>query len=686
MLTSTDTQAKIIMQCKICFFVICCFANGVTAETKSIDNQFLDLSIEELLDIKVVNVTSVSKRSQKLTEVASAIFVITQDDIRRSGVTSIPEALRMAPGVQVARISTDKWAISVRGFNGFSSNKVQVLIDGRSDYSPLFAGTLWVQQDTLMEDIERIEIIRGPAATVWGTNAVNGIINVITKNAADTQGTFLTAGGGSFEHGFFSARYGGKINEQTPFRIYAKTFTRGSTRSLSGNNNHDQWHSTRGGFRLDHTRGIDQLTLHGELFYNSLGDTLNRNSLNLPLRIDNSQRGHQEGGYMRFRWDRIFSDRSSLSLQASYDRNRYQLFPFSKYDAQSVDVDFQHRFPWLDNHDLTWGAHYRANLNKVFNTEIVTFSPRQRTNHFFSLFIRDEITLIPDHLLFSIGTRLDHNDFTGLEVQPNARLMWTPNTKNSIWVAVSRAVRTPSRSEIDAFVKTGFDSNDLGISPFLPFSIQATLQGTKNFNSEKLLAYELGYRHQLSARASFDVTGFINDYSHLRDFSAGALSFGTGLSQQLIIPIMPNNKASALTYGFEVSIDLKPLDQWHLQSSYSYLNMHISSSQLFSEPTIGGADKVNPQHQLSLRSNYDFSEKLQLNLWLRYVSNIAFYNISDYVTMDAKLSWKPARHTELFIVGQNLFSENHREFVSDIISSTPAHIPRGIFVGAQWRF
>lgn len=661
--------------------ILCCFTGNAAANRMPGDDQFLSLSIEELMNIKVVNVSSVSRRAQKLTEVASAIFVITQDDIRRSGATSIPEALRMAPGVQVGRISTDKWAVSVRGFNGFSSSKVQVLVDGRSDYSPLIAGTLWVQQDTLMEDIERIEIIRGPAATVWGTNAVNGIINIITKKASDTQGTSLTAGGGSFEHGFFSARHGGKINEKTPFRVYAKVFTRDNTRSLLGTNNQDQWHSYRGGFRLDHTREIDQLTLHGEAYYNSAGEVLSPNTfVELPV---GKNRAHQEGGYLRFRWDRTFSEQSSLWLQASYDNNYYKVPFFTEYKAQSVDIDFQHRFPLLDRHDLTWGAHYRLNDNKVFNTEIVTFSPQQKDNHFFSLFVRDEIPLIPNQLLFTVGTRLDHNDFTGLEVQPNTSLMWTPNAKNSIWGAVSRAVRTPSRLEKDALVKTSFDSGSFG-----PIPIQTVLQGLGNFDSEKLLAYELGYRHQFSERASIDIAGFINDYSQLRDFSFGSLALSSSLPQRFILPLLPNNKASALTYGFEVSADWKPLNRWHLQSNYSYLEMHISSNEGFKrfDPNTGGANKVNPQHQLSLRSNHDISDKLQLNLWLRYTSKVAFYNISDYVTMDAKLAFKPARNLELFLVGQNLFSESHREFVSEIIPIQHALIPRGIYVGAQWRF
>ncbi len=664
------------------FVILACSANFSVARNKS--DPLLDLNIEELMNIKV---TTVSRRPQKLTEVASAVFVITQDDIRRSGATNIPDALRMAPGVVVERIGTDVWAVSIRGFDSRFSNKLQVLIDGRSVYSPIFSGVQWSQQDTLIEDIERIEVIRGPNAGVWGANAVNGVINIITKKAADTQGTLLTAGGGSFEQGFVGARYGGKINEETPFRIYAKGFTRDSTASLTGGNNNDQWHSARGGFRIDHNRGIDQFTLQGDIFSNFIGDnTINKSTLALPSISANGQRGHEEGGNIRFRWDRVISDRSSIMLQTYYDHFR-RVLPNSNNNAESFDIDFQHRFPMFGRHDVTWGSNYRLYHNNILDTSTTTYTPQTRTNQLFSGFIRNEITLIPDRLLFTLGTRLDRNDFTGLEIQPNARLMWIPNTENSIWMAVSRAVRTPSRAENDVHIKTALLKNVPGLSD-LPFPALAMLEGNHHFKSEKLIAYELGYRHLFSPKASVDIAGFVNDYSQLRDFSFGALSLSTGLPNQFLLPLIVNNQASAVTYGFEVSADWKPLDKWRLQSNYSFLEMQISSSQLAKkvDPGTGAADKINPQHQFSLRSNYDLSEKLQFNVWLRYTSDISYYKIPGYVTMDTRLAFKPTRNIELFIVGQNLFSQNHQEFVADIIPSAAAFISRGIYAGAQWRF
>lgn len=661
-----------------------CLTKTAAASNKQGDDPFLNLSIEELMNVKV---TTVSRRPQKLTEVASAVFVITQDDIRRSGATSIPDALRMAPGVQVDRLGTEGWGVSIRGFNGLFVNKLQVLIDGRSVYNPLFSGTLWDQQDTLMEDIERIEVIRGPAATVWGVNAVNGVVNVITKKAADTQGTLLSAGGGSFEHGFAGARYGGKFNEDTPFRVYAKGFTRDHTRSPAGGSNHDQWHSVRGGFRIDHHRGIDLYTLQGDVFANAIGDTLNQSVLNLPSFSANGHRGNVEGGNIRFRWDRTLSESSSIMFQTYYDRVRYKLIPIANFDAESFDIDFQHRFSAFKRHDLTWGGNYRLYHNTVPDTDLIAFSPRTQTNHVYSGFIRDDMTLIPERLFFSIGTRLDHNDFSGLEIQPSARLMWTPDEHNSLWMAISRAVRTPSRAENDVKINT-MQLDAIPGFPALPFPILAVFQGNNAFNSEKLLAYELGYRRQFTPQASVDIAGFVNDYSQLRDFSLGALTLGTGLPRQFILSTLANNQASALTYGFEVSADWKPKSNWRLQGNYSFIDMQISSNPLTKsfDSTTGGTDKVTPQHQISVRSNYDLSEKLEVNLWLRYVSHVAYYNVPGFVTMDAKVAYKPLKNVELFVVGQNLFSQNHQELGVDFLPSLPSLVPRGIYGGAQLRF
>jgi iron complex outermembrane receptor protein len=318
----------------------------------------------------------------------------------------------------------------------------------------------------------------------------------------------------------------------------------------------------------------------------------------------------------------------------------------------------------------------------------LTLTPREQTNHLGATFIRDDITLIPDRLMLTVGSRFEHNDFSGWEIQPSARLMWTPNPENSLWMAVSRAVRTPSRAENDAIINiTPQVQNTLG-SSLSRLPVTALLNGSHNYNSEKLIAYELGYRHQFSPQASIDLAGFVNDYSQMRDSSAGAFSFNPLLPGQLLLPLTINNQGSAFTYGFEASADWKPRENWRLQGNYSFIHIDFFSNNLLakSDPSGGGAEKTAPQHQVSVRSNYDFSEKLQLNLWLRYRSDIGFYNIPGYVTMDAKLVYRPAKNTELFVVGQNLFSQHHREFVSEFIPIVPVTIPRGIYAGVQWRF
>ncbi len=324
----------------------------------------------------------------------------------------------------------------------------------------------------------------------------------------------------------------------------------------------------------------------------------------------------------------------------------------------------------------------------MFDTELISFSPRRQINHIASAYVRDEIMLIPERLHFILGVRLDHNEFTGLEVQPNARLMWTPNKQNSVWASVSRAVRTPSRAENDVTLNALTTNRIPGSSTPLPFPILGQLIGSSKFNSEKLIAYELGYRHQFSPQASVDITAFYNDYSQLRDLSSRTLSFNSSFPQHLVLPVALTNEATAKTYGVEISAEWRPNDQWRLQGNYSYLGMAINSSIAFQQldPTTGSADKVSPQHQVSLRSNYDLSERIQLNLLLRYVSSVDLYNIPGYVTMDTKLAFKPIKNVELFLVGQNLFSKNHREINSDFIPSLPANIPRGIYAGVNWHY
>jgi iron complex outermembrane receptor protein len=403
-----------------------------------------ELSIEDLMKIEI---TSVSKKAQKISDAAAAIFVITQEDIRRSGVTSIPEALRMAPGVEVARIDANKWAISARGFNSRFANKLLVLMDGRSVYSPLFSGVWWDVQDTMMEDIDRIEVIRGPGATLWGANAVNGVINIITKKAGDTLGGLVTAGGGTEEKGFGALRYGLKPAEDSDFRAYAKYFNRDRSVTSTGADAGDEWDAFRAGFRLDHeTSARNNFTLQGDYYTGNAGTTYDVASITLPYLNTFQKKSESAGGNIIGRWNHTFENDSEFSLQAYYDRSdRKDLFAAGVVDT--ADVDLQYRFKWFGGQEFVLGTGYRFTRDNIANdNELRTADPASRSESLLSAFIQDDITLIDNRLHWVIGSKFEHNGYTGFEVQPNTRLIWTPSTTQSVWGAISRSVRTPSRA------------------------------------------------------------------------------------------------------------------------------------------------------------------------------------------------------------------------------------------------
>ena len=428
-------------------------ANPVQA-SGSMDN-YLDLPLEDLLSMEV---TSVSKKKQRLTEAAAAVFVITQEDIRRSGVTSIPEALRLAPGLQVAKIDANKWAISSRGFNTQFVNKLLVLIDGRSVYTPSYSGVYWDAQDTLLEDIDRIEVIRGPGATLWGANAVNGVINIITKQAGDTQGGLMVASAGNEEKVIAGLRYGAELNKNTHGRLYLKFNERDSSYAPGLDDEAgDDWKSLRGGFRIDsQPSDKDRWTVQGDVYEADENQTLNLwrdpsdpSNLNFaPFYLDANTADEIEssGWNLLTRWDHLLSNTSNITLQLYYDHTK-RAENFLLQEQDTLDIDFQHQLEVFGNHDLVWGLGYRHIEDEFSNTYIVAFLPDSGSSDLFSAFLQDEIELLPDRLRLTLGSKFEQNDFTGFEVQPSARLIWLPTERSTLWGSVSRAVRTPSRLE-----------------------------------------------------------------------------------------------------------------------------------------------------------------------------------------------------------------------------------------------
>ena len=644
--------------------------------------------IEELMDITV---TSVSKKSQKIANAAAAIHVITQDDIHRSGVTTIADALRMVPGVQVARIDSNKWAVTSRGFNGRFANKLLVLMDGRSLYTPFFIGVYWEVQDTVLEDIERIEVIRGPGAALWGANAVNGVINIITKSADKTKGALVSTGGGSSETAFATGRYGMPLGDETNLRIYAKHQERDGFVDASGNDTNDDWHTTQGGFRLD-SRLTDQdnLTVQGDYYDGKLNETYTLYDLRPPYQHNVQHRTDVSGGNLLTRWQRTFSDTDNLSMQLYYDHTERTML-VSPQKFNTVDLDLQQRFALGNYQDIVWGLGYRFSQYEVTNTPTLAFDQQRVTNNLFSSFLHDEITLIPATLSLMIGSRFEHNDYSGFDAQPNGRLLWAITPNNSVWGAVSRAVRSSTKSEQDIRYNYRTIPANTSINN-QPVPLRLEIIGNKDFKSEEVLAYEIGYRTTPLQHLSFDIAGYYNSYKNLRVITPGRAYTEpvSAAPTNVVQPFILSNDMHGHAIGVELSVDWTPYDWWRLQAAYSYQNLTMYLDGTSSDSiNKGNAEGDVPQHQYSIRSGFDIGRQVSLDLWLRGTDRLASIDgqtIRGYITMDTRLAWKPTKGLELALIGQNLFESHHAEFIPEYINTQPSEVVRSVYGKLTWQF
>jgi iron complex outermembrane receptor protein len=637
-------------------------------------------SIEELMDIKV---TSVSKKEERMFQTAAAVYVITQEDIRRSGMTSIPDLLRMVPGLDVARIDGTKWAVGSRGFNSRFTNKLLVLIDGRSVYSQETSGVYWEALDLPLETIERIEVIRGPGGALWGANAVNGVINIITKKASDTQGGLMVAGGGSEDRGFGSQRYGGKIGSQAYYRVYAKYLNTSGLVTDDGALAGDGKSAGQGGIRLDwQPSSRDSLSLQGGIYDISLMERPalpSVISLFTPNGLTNSQ---LRGGDALARWAHAFSDRSDMALQVYWDRSVHDIHDLA-YRLDTTDVDFQHHFAFGARQDVVWGLGYRLiefNTNGSIGSP-VAFTPKAQSRQLFSGFFQDEFSLVKDKLRLSAGAKLEHNDFTGFEVQPSARLLWTPTVHQTVWAAVSRAVRTPSMANDDIRINLAAFPGPGG----LPVVLE--LLGNSNFTSEDLLAYELGYRAQ-RGRLSLDVATFYNVYHNLQtNDGPGAPFFVFGPPSHLVLPLTFGNHGAGETYGIEVSANCNVTASWRVSGGYSFLHMQVHSDTAMAGVALSSSQADNPRHQFQIRSYFNLPHKLELDAGLYHVSELAGQGIPAYTRLDLRLGWRLAESIELSLVGQNLLHKGHAEFnATDIGVIDEDQVRRSAYAKLTWRF
>lgn len=638
-----------------------------------------DRSLEDLMNIEV---TSVSKKEQRLSHTAAAVFVITQEDIRRSGATTIPDLLRMVPGVDVAQIDANKWAISIRGFNDRFGTKLLVLVDGRTVYSPLFSGVYWDTLDTLLEDIERIEVIRGPGASVWGANAVNGVINIITKHARETQSGLLTAGGGNQELGFGAFGYGGALGEKAYYRFYTKYFNRNHFDALPGQVASDDWQIGHSGFRLDWAAsGRDSLTVEGDIYGGATGQTISQLvSFSPPFRQEVHDTTELAGGYALTRWTRTLSGKSDMSLQFYFDRTNRDEATYGE-NRNTYDLDFQHHLRWGERQDIVWGLGYRFTSDEIGTRLGLTATPQSLGIKLFSAFAQDEISLISNRLSLTLGSKFEHNDFTEFEIQPTARLMWTPHPQHAIWGAVSRAVRTPSRAEETVQFITSIIPGPGGINDWV------TVFGNPAFRSEELLAYELGYRLQPVSQLSLDIATFYNRYSNLRTGEQGA-PFLRAVPPPLhvVIPVSFGNQMHGETSGVEIAMNWSVTHRWKLSPGYSWFHEVLRldpTSTATSAPQQAGD---NPKHQFQARSSLSLLHNLDLDTALYYVGGLDHQRVPDYSRFDARLAWRPSESVEFSAVVQNAFKKHHQEFGNTELNEQATLVPRSAYVKLTWRF
>lgn len=597
------------------------------------------LSLEELMDIEV---TSVSKHPEKLIEVASAIQVITQNDIRHSGAKTLAEALRLASNLQVAQVNSSQWAISARGFNNVLANKLLVLIDGRTVYTPLYAGVFWDVQNLILEDIARIEVISGPGGTLWGANAVNGVINIITKSAADTQGLFAEAAAGSNLPALGSLRYGGKINNDISYRIFGTGYKMGSVSDTNGAKSNDEWTMFKGGFRMDWDASAkDRLTLQANVY----GGKPNPDAADTAVIA--------RGDNVIARWNHRMSERAGYQLQVYYDHTWRDFGNKFTEDLKTYDIEWQNRYQLGRRHELTYGFNFRYMDHKVTNLELFEFLPDRKSLYLYSIFFQDKI-MLNERIHLTLGAKIEHNSYTGFEYQPNARITWAPANNQLVWAAASRAVRTPARIDRDFF---------LSLAPGFAF-----ISGNNNFISENMIAYELGWRLQPKKNLSLSLATFYNVYDDVRSAEPGPPPFN--------LPIIFANGVKGNSYGVELSATQQVTSWWNLRGGYTFMKKDLSVKADSKDMNAGTAESNDPKHQVLLQSTMDITHGIEIGAVFRYIDKLPKPDVSGYAGLDFRIAWKLNKIIELSVVGQNLLDSRHPEFVA---TTPPREIKRSIY-------
>lgn len=632
-----------------------------------------------LADLGNVEVTTASKEPEEVWRTPAAVFVLTQEDIRQSGATSIPEVLRLVPGVEVAQVDSDHWSIGIRGFGAVLASKLLVLIDGRSVYTPLFAGVYWQAQAIPLEDIERIEVIRGPGGTIWGANAVDGIINIITKNARDTHGAMVSLGGGSVDQGTGAVHYGAGTNGGFNYRVYGMGFVRGAEFHPDGIN-FDDWRLGQAGFRTDWTpNNRDSVTFQGDTYREGTGEGTTYALYSPPSQVNAYGTAYLTGGNVLGRWKRVVSPGSDFQLQAYFDRTNHFEPEFGE-TRDTFDVDFLDHLtlPWQQT--FLWGLGARVSpANLIQTVPTINFLPSQQTDHVYSGFAQDEIPFFRKHLALTVGSKLEHNNYNGFQAQPSARLLWTRNSRQSAWASVTRAVRTPSRIDEDVEL-TDYAGTMSGLPVYL------RVNGNTQFRSEELLAYETGYRTLVTRHCYVDLALFYNDYNDLYSFQVGTPFLESSPAPvHAVLPLLTSNGIKGNTKGFEVTPDWKPVSGWELRASYSYLDMELENKPGSNDPTsVGNDEGSSPRHQVVIQSFVRLPKKLEFDQTYRYVSALPAQTVKSYQTADTRFGWHITPELEFSVGGQNLLQPHYAQFGGD--PGGPVEIKRSVYAKFVWRF
>lgn len=638
----------------------------LAAQAQSAQTDFANLKIEDLMKVEV---TSASKKAQKISRVPAAIFVITQGDIERSGATNVPDLLRMVPGLEVAHINASSWAVSARGFNGGHSNKLLVLIDGRTVYTPIFSGVYWDAQQVALDSVERIEIIRGPGATAWGANAVNGVINILTKQTKDTQGATVTAYGGTVERGGGSARYGGQIGGYGTYRMFAVGQATGQLLTPDKQSGHDDWYGFNAGFRADaELSAKDFMTVEGATGRGSEGE-LSIISLVPPLIGVRDLRARFSGWDILGRWTHVFSPVTETSLQIYFDRTQ-RGDSTNGFGENTLDFDFQQHLAQRRGNDLVWGLGFRRNSDDTVENSRISFVPADLNTHILSAFVQDEISIRPDHLYVTMGTKLEHEYYNGFNLQPTGRIAWIPSDRGMFWAALSGAQRTPSR--VEAAI-----AGNPGAFPGQSSATLVTVPGNPMPRNERLVAAEAGVRRDLSDRISLDTTVFLNRYRDLASNGPAPPQLGLKF----------DNLIHGETHGIELFANVKLNSRWTLSPGYSFLTVHLHPvAGSLDTTTVTNAQGGNPTHQAQLRSNVNLLRDFRWTVSAYFVDRLTGRSLPSYTRLDTTVAWRASEKVSLGMVGQNLVRNLHQEYAGADLQFNPSLVRRSGYAWLTWRY